>query len=187
MMTMKTPPRGRPAWRAAAIAMAAALALGACGDRGGEWKESTVAGIRLSAPATFREEPLELPAAVRDRVEKAEVHHANAGAVEVRVSRAVYVPGVEASLDGAVQGSVDEVSRAPGISGFRHTTAPARVSGKPATRVSANFAMRGQAARLEGLTVADGRTLYQVQALFPASDRNEQIATRVLQSVALQP
>jgi hypothetical protein len=190
-----THPAG-PARRSLALLLAFALVLAACdrsrGDaRAGEWAPTTVGGITFLSPGRLAQITTEVPAAmdpaVRAAVQRIDSYGRTVGDAELRVSRVMYDPTVQLSLRGSAQGAVDAVRANPSVQHFTHAHAAVQASGVPAIRTSMNFLVRDARAQGEMLTVLRGQTLWQVQVLGPATPQTDSLATRVLDSVQLQP
>ena len=182
--------------RLSAAALAAACTLAACdrsraGSEPGEWAPTTVGGLTLASPGRLLQITTEVPAAldpsVRAAVQRIDSYGRNVGEAEIRVSRVTYEPTVALSLQGSAQGAVDAVRANPAVSRFTHAHASVQASGLPAIRTSMNFFVRDVRGQGEMLTVLRGQTLWQVQVLGPAGPETEAIATRVLDSVRLEP
>lgn len=182
-----------PARRAFALFV---VLLAACdssrgGARGGEWASTTVGGITLQSPGRLAQITTEVPAAmdpaVRQSVQRIDSWGRTHDGAEMRISRVMYEPTAQLSLRGSAQGAVDAVRANPAVSRFTHAHASVQTSGVPAIRTSMNFVVRNAAAQGEMLTVLRGQTLWQVQVLGPAGPQTDSLATRVLESVQLQP
>jgi hypothetical protein len=185
-----------PARRALALFVALPVLLAACdrsrgGARAGEWAPTTVGGITLQSPGRLAQITTEVPAAmdpaVREAVLRIDSYGRRVGPAEVRVSRVTYAPAAQLSLRGAAQGAVDAVRGNPVVSRFTHAHASVQTSGVPAMRTSMNFFVRSERAQGEMLTVLRGHTLWQVQVLGPATPQTDSLATRVIDSVQLEP
>jgi hypothetical protein len=133
------------------------------------WKQITCAGLSLQSPGDFQELPVD-QGAMEGVLEESKAWQWASSDLELQVAQSAYKKGVELSLEGSVEGSIEGFRRTPGIRGLTHCEQPTEISGKPAIRVSIVAERNRQKIRLEGLTVLDGQTLYQVQALFRADD-----------------
>jgi hypothetical protein len=182
--------------RALALLVALPILLAACdrsrGDaRAGEWAPTTVAGITFSSPGRLAQITTEVPAAtdpaVRAAVQRIDSYGRTVGDAELRVSRVMYEPTAQLSLRGSAQGAVDAVRGNPSVRHFTHAHAAVQASGVPAIRTSMDFFVRNARAQGEMLTVLRGQTLWQVQVLGPAGPQTDSLATRVLDSVQLEP
>jgi hypothetical protein len=185
-----------PARRVLALFIALPLLLAACdrsrgGARAGEWAPTTVGGITMQSPgrlvAITTEVPAAMDPAVRDAVQRIDSYGRAVGDAELRVSRVTYQPTAQLSLRGSAQGAVDAVRGNPAVSRVTHAHASVQTSGVPAIRTSMNFFVRDTRAQGEMLTVLRGQTLWQVQVLGPANPQTDSLATRVIESVQLQP
>ena len=170
--------------------------LAACdrsrGDaRPGEWAPTTVGGITLQSSGRLAAITTEVPAAmdpaVRAAVQRIDSYGRTSGRAEIRVSRVMYQPTAQLSLRGSAQGAVDAVRANPAVTRFTHAHASVETSGVPAIRTSMNFAVRDAAAQGEMLTLLRGQTLWQIQVLGPATPQTDSLATRILDSVQLEP
>lgn len=157
------------------------------GDEPLEWREHQVGGVVLEAPGDFQGMNVDFGSA-DELIEKADAHKFASRPLEIQVIRILYKEGIELSLEGSVQGSIDGFAHQPGLQNLKHKKAACTVSGKPAMRVSIT-ANRGRGVIcLEGLTILDGRTLYQIQALYEMGDRHAaEYSQRIFGSIKVAP
>lgn len=149
--------------------------------------EQRVAGLCVRSPRAFARQPDPTSGAVvRGGVDRAELFESESGALRLLVTRVVYMPSVQPSLQAAVDGYVSELVQFPGSRGHGYANRPAMVSAYPALHTTARFEAGGRAMRAEAITFVSNRTLWQVQALFADSELAADAALGVLASVAVQ-
>ena len=152
-----------------------------------EWVPWSVVGLDVMLPAATEPEKNQVsmtPPADQPAVETFERYQITSNVLVVSVSRVVYKPGIELSLDGAVQGSLKAMATDPDVSDLRSSSTNALVSGQPAVRTRAFYTNEErQQLRMESLTFAAGQTLWQVIAVVPETDRAEDTVNGILGSV----
>jgi len=147
--------------------------------------ERHVAGLILESPGDFQDMVVDFGPA-NEAIEKVDGHKAVIGGLELQVTRILYKDGIALSLEGSVQGSIAGFGRAPGLRDLKHTEVPCNVSGKPAVRVSISAEHGVVGVQAERLTILDGQTLYDVQALCESRDsRASEEAKKILDSIKI--
>ena len=156
-----------------------------------DWHSRTVAGIVIDSPGEFKTLSLNFGDAQK-LIDKSDNVKCEASGFEIDVLRTGYKPGVELNLAGAVKGAVSSVGALEGVTNMKHTASATTVSGKPAQRLSMTgdrtLDGRNGVIHVEGLLILDGRTFYQVEAVYDSSNSNGgEYAERTLRSVKLAP
>jgi hypothetical protein len=153
-----------------------------------DWSTYTVAGLTISSPSAFT--PFAIDLAPQDQqvmatgIERFDTFRSEAGPVEVTLTMMLFRPGVIGSLQAAAAESAARLSRAFGVTDFRHANTQVDIEGYPAIRTSASFVLNARNMQMESLVVMTPRAAWQVQTLFVALGPARQIAERVLSSVA---
>ena len=149
--------------------------------------ERHIAGLVVESPADFQDMEVDFGPA-NEAIEKADGHKAVIRGLEVQVTRILYKEGIALSLEGSVQGSIEGFGRAPGLRDLEHTEVPCTVSGKPAVRVSISAEHGVVGVQAERVTILDGQTLYDVQALCESRDSHSSgVAKKILDSIKIAP
>lgn len=154
-----------------------------------EWQTRTVAGLVVDSPGEFKDAPLSFGEAQK-LIDKSDNLKFTASGFEIDVLRTRFKPGPELNLDGAVNGAVNSVAALEGVKNLKHTASATTVSGKTAQRVSMTgdrtLDGRSGVIHVDGLLILDGRTLYQVEAVYDSSNpHGAEYARRVLASATL--
>lgn len=151
------------------------------------WSGRHLADLILNAPGEFQDMPVDLGSLAEVLVD-AKGYKYTSHDLEIQVIRNRYKDGVDLSLAGSVQGAVDGVARTPGLRNFKHKEWSSSISAKPAMRVSISANRYSDGIRMEGLTILDGQTLYQVELMFRSGDLHEsEYIGKILDSARIDP
>jgi hypothetical protein len=154
------------------------------------WQSWNVVGLQISVPGFDKPEqhqtPIKQPPELEQLIEAFEGYQIESRSLLVMADRFIYKPGIELSIDRAVQGAVDRMAAGPGISGLQYSFSRASVSGQSAVRTYVVFTIKGQRLRAESLTFISGRTMWQVVAMEPDSEQAQATLERILVSVTSQ-
>jgi hypothetical protein len=155
------------------------------------WQSWNVIDLQISVPGFDKPEQhqtrIKQPSPEQEQfIEASEGYQIESRLLLVLAQRCIYKPGIELSLDGAVQGGVDQMAARTGITGLQYSFSPASVSGESAVRTHVVFTMKGQHLRAESLTFISGRTMWQVVAMGRDSQQAQATSERILASVTRQ-
>lgn len=153
-----------------------------------QWTPWHVVGLEISLPGVSQPEQVQQPMDHRAQpgIEQFEGYNIRSGSLVAAVSRITVKPGVRPSLDGAVQGSLREMSASVGVANFRSSSERTTLSGHPAARTIVQFTMNDQNVRVAVLMFLVDRTLWQVQTMVPDTPEAAGTLDRIIGSVTRQ-
>lgn len=149
----------------------------------------SVAGLSMLTPSELTKYEITLTPQQRKisakMVKSMEIYKSSVTGFDLTVSHNVYKPDYEADIDGAIKGSIDQVSAAPGVITVEHSSANMVISEKPAKRVSVNVIRKtGKRQQIESLFISHASDLWNIQCMFDQSDQPASMAAkRILDSV----
>lgn len=152
-----------------------------------EWTKQTFTDIAFEAPLVLGPGPDisdKLPDAVRELIDYMEIRDSGDAykGFRVTVSRFGYKPGVQVSLDGAVNGAMTQAAAALGVVQPKFTEEPAKVDGLEARKSAYRGNVAGRPIQIDALFIQRGQQFWQVQVIAVASGEALD-AKRILESV----
>lgn len=150
-----------------------------------DFKHTTVGTTKVSldVQGDMKSDSVDIPAAVKSKVEKFENYACNANDFEVGVTTITYVPDVNVDLKGAADGAVNNISHTDGVSDMKSTRTDTAISGLKAILVSGDFKRKGHSGEIRMLIFGKGQQMWMVQTVYEANDKNRADAKRVIDSV----
>jgi hypothetical protein len=154
-----------------------------------KWAERTLDDMTFEAPCEFGPGPNvagELPQEVRNLVTSMRTYQ-GLGLPDnflVMASHVIYKPQVEASLEGAMHGTVTEAAARLGDHKPKYDSSPIVVSGMEGRRSLYKRDVQGQTMHLDTLTVCKENQLWQVQVIYLHGESTK-LADRVINSVKI--
>jgi hypothetical protein len=154
------------------------------------WTSWSVVGLQIPVPGFDAPErvqtPMNPPPGSEQAIDAFEGYQITSQSALVIAQRISYKPGIQPSLAGAVQGSLNAMTAEPGITNLKTSSSRVMMFGQPAARTLVQFTIEGVRQRLEALIFVKGHTMWQVNAVVPDSDAAPETLERILGSVTLQ-
>jgi hypothetical protein len=176
-----------------AIGILVANKLGRHGPRFAEtaWLSRTVQDVTLTTPFEFgpaADISEKLPQPVRRAIKQMNIYQGKGtpDAFVTLISRIEYQPGIQTSIDGAVEGAMKNMGAAIGDPNPKYTSGRAMISGLEGRKVSYNGQKAGQKVHVESIFASRGQKLWQIQVLFEHAESTPDVS-RILQSVKINP
>ena len=152
------------------------------------WTRHTLRDLNLDSP--FRFNPPQdfrgkVPPEVQEEFELAEVYHSQSpNNLFIVITLFVLKPGIEASLEGAVETGTAEFAKGVGDPNPQYSSTPTIVGGMKGCRTAYRGTHKsGQIVHCDTLTVVDENKLWQVAVGFDSASVKD--ASRILDSVAI--
>jgi hypothetical protein len=147
-----------------------------------------VAGLSIQFPAAPQKLEIELPAAVRSKILSTESYQYKARNFEAVLSRVVYVVGIQASPEGALEGALANVASSQSMTRVREDKKAVNVSGCDGLRFTALFSKSGKDVEAQGVILARGPSLWSVFVVYLKENSNSrETATLMVDSIRLAP
>ncbi|MBV8880890.1 MAG: hypothetical protein JO332_13045 [Planctomycetaceae bacterium] len=151
-------------------------------------QKHTVAGITAEFPGTPQPLKVDVPPEVKSKVLLMDSYQTQTRTFLAAVSRVVYAPGIEANLDGALDGSVSNVMTTQQMVKVSEQREAATVSGLPGKRFSVVFRKGSDEFEMQGVIATKGNAMWNGFAFFKKSDaKAREVAQRFVSSVTFTP
>ena len=151
------------------------------------WRARDLGDLTLDAPYGIlpgADRIAQLPAEAREVVESYEVFESELANPHLKVSRIRYKPGVELSLENAMDGAVRAVAAATGDVNPQINSTLVSIDGLPTCRADYSGSAKGKALHVDAAFVQRGQEMWQAQVIsigdFSAADTK-----RILDSIHL--
>lgn len=174
------------------VLLFAVLLLGGCGAgdsvSAASLQRLTVAGISAELPGPLDPMNVPIPPEVQAKIVTMENFQKLKGNFMVVVQRVVYTPDIEASLDGALDGSISNIMNAQKMTKVSEQRPPTTVSGIPGKKYSVELSKGGDLYQMQGVIATKGPKLWNVFAFYKkGSSRYPETANKIVDSVQLTP
>lgn len=172
------------------LAIVASLAA-SCG--GGEMsvtdlQKLTVAGITTELPGTPTALTLPIPPEVQAKIVSMESYQVLKRNYLTAITRVTYTPDIEASIDGAIDGSIQNVMAKQQLAKTSEERTPVTVSGMPGKRYSVGLSKGSEQFEMIGVIVAKGPKLWNVFTfLKKGGAKSHDAALRTASAVEIAP
>ena len=156
----------------------------------GNWKRTAIgsSGLEIELPFALDKQPINLSDTVAGMINTVEsfAHMSDKG-FKVITFFSVYKEGIEANLDGAVQGCVAQVQQLQGISDFSWNRTDTIVGNKNAAIVNLQYKLLVYPIRIKAMIVCDGNHLWQLITQYSDDDESGKKASeKILASVEIK-
>jgi len=133
-----------------------------------------IAGLNIKLPSRPALIDIDLPPELRSEINAFNLYEVDIGSTILSVVQIIYsIP--EASLDGAVEGSISEVRNLPGVDSFASSIESLSIDSLPARQVTKIYRMSGHSMSQYGLYFAQGNVLWHVQVISDGSASSEEV------------
>jgi hypothetical protein len=139
----------------------------------GDWERKNIghSGISLELPFELTKNDLTLPESVVNLIDTVEsFSHTSGKGFKVITFYSMYKPGIEASLDAAVQGAVNEIQNLKSIDNFRWERADTAIGSKNAAIVICKYNLLSYSVQQKAILICDKNNLWQVVTQFSEDD-----------------
>jgi hypothetical protein len=155
-----------------------------------KWVRTTVgnSGLLIDLPFQLEKQDIPLTQFTANMIDKMEgFSHISGKGFKIVTFHTVYKEGIEASLDGAVQGAVNEIQKIQGISDFSWNQAETTVSSKKAALVTINYKILEYPVRIKTLVVCSKNKLWQVISQYSEDDiAGAKASEKILNSIEIR-
>jgi len=144
-------------------------------------------GLSLEAPVKPEMVELAIPDEVKQQIKEMETfQYAPLKGFEMMVSSVLYSEGITASLEGAANGSLNEIVKKPGVSNFEFKDSPVTYNEVNGVLINGSFHLNGVFMRFSTVIYTRNSHMWQVLVSWQDQDANGKIAAeRILDSVEI--
>ena len=174
--------------RAIAILLLLAAGCGKGGPSPDDLHSETTVGLTYLFPAVPEKFDIQIPPNIRSMVVSMENYRYQVRNFEAGVSKVTYVPTIQASADGAVEGCLSNVASSQVMTRGTTEKKPVQIGGCDGIRYAATFRKGSQDIESQGVILAKGAMMWQVFVIYLKDNANSKAtATKILDSVQLTP
>jgi hypothetical protein len=151
-------------------------------------KRYTIAGLSAELPAAPQPLTIPIPPEIAGKIISIENYEVKKRSFEAVVSRITYAADIEASAEGALDGSMANLMNVQKMTRLSQNRKPLTISGVSGLRYWAVFSKSGEELEMQGVVLTKGPVLWQLFVLFARSNtRSRDAAVRIADSVAMSP
>jgi len=153
-----------------------------------ELRQESAVGLKFQFPATPEKFEVPIPANVRSMVVSLENYRYRARNFEAGVSKATYVPSVQASADGAVDGCLANIAATEAMTRGTTDKKPVQIGDCEGIRYTATFRKGDKDLESQGIVLTKGPMLWQIFVIYlKDSATSRGTATKIVDSIELAP
>lgn len=149
--------------------------------------------LSLGLPFLLVPQTITLPENIRSMLSGYEFYSGNNKLLGISISVGLYNKNAfpqnwKPSLEGAADGSINNVAKMSGVKNFSSSKRSTTVSGRPAIITTMNYDNKNTSqVEQKGLVVVDGYVLWQISVFFSQKeDASRNVANQILQSVSIR-
>jgi len=145
-------------------------------------------GLSINAPFMFIEKNDLIPGNLKKYIVYSETHIYTAQDSFIsNIGYLQYIASIKCDLDGAVNGAINAIENASGVSNFIHNNRSITVNGKSGTYVIAKYSCERVEYSLKAIYVVDGSKLWTIMITYPLNQDNyNQISNRIINSLTIK-
>lgn len=155
-----------------------------------KWTKTEIgnSGLLMELPFQLEKQDIPLSQFTANMIDSMEGYsHISGRGFKVVAFHTVYKKGIEASLDGAVNGAVNEIQKIQGISNFRWDQTPTTVNSKNAALVTISYKILEYPVRIKTLIVCSNNKIWQVISQYSEDDiTGAKASEKILNSVEIK-
>lgn len=155
----------------------------------GTWERKNIgqSGLSLKLPFELKKSNLTLSQSVTNLIDTVEsFSHTSGKGFKVITFYSVYKPGIEASLDAAVQGAVNEIQNLKSISNFRWERTDTTIGIKNGAIVVCQYNLLSYPVQQKAIIICDKNCIWQIATQFSEDDEYGRVASQeILSSIQI--
>jgi hypothetical protein len=150
-----------------------------------DWGRKNILGVRFDAPFELSETEIDLPPSVGKYVKVMNTFQYTAQSLSLFVSRAEYNEGISLNLDGAVNGSVQNMKANKDITDFNYEIKPIEKHSLTGRLLQGTCKMKGKDAEFIGEIYLKDTKLIQILSFNLSHEENREARDRIMKSVSI--
>ena len=146
----------------------------------------TDAGVTMQAPFDLDPINIEVPAYVKQMLKSISNYKYESKAIGVFVSKAEYKEDVEISFEGAVNGALNGLKNAEGVTDFKHEITDIRKNYLNGKQIKGSFKIKDHTSEFLGEMYRDRNKLLQILCVILNFDENREIRDKIMKSIRIK-
>jgi hypothetical protein len=148
-----------------------------------DWSRKNILGIRFEAPFELSETEIDLSHSVRQYLKEMNTFEYTAQSLSLFLSRAEYKDGIPLSLDGAVNGAIQNMKASKGVSDFIYEVNPIEKHSLTGRLVQGTCKMKEKDAEFIGEVYLKDTKLIQILSFNLSYEKNREARERIMKSM----
>lgn len=148
-----------------------------------DWDIKRYAVVKVELPFDLSETDLKLPEYVKKHVKMMENYKYESKSISFFISFAEYREGIDANIDGAVDGAINNMKAGKGISDFTYTVKNIEKNFIEGRLIEGTFKLKEQDVEFIGEIFLKDLKLLQILAINLNYEENREIRDRILKSI----
>lgn len=149
-------------------------------------KRADVLGLSVELPGLPLPLTVPIPPEAKNNIKSMEAVQVQKKNFEAGASRMMFAPGVELSLEGGLDGSIQEIVKKQGLSVVTQERKPVTISGIKGLRCTAVFRKGSNDLEMQTVILAKGTTSWMVFCLYLKNNNDSRAtATRIHESIQI--